>query len=183
MQEFAVVPTQEAHFPSLYTAFDSIARERRYLAFLQAPPKEAAWAFYRHLVDADLCHFVAVHAGQVVGWCDILPLSGEARAHAGTLGMGVIAGYRRQGLGRRLIQAALAKAHAQGMSRIELSVRTDNLAAKTLYERVGFAIEGVQRNALQIDGQNYDAYCMALLAQTGGRAITGIGHAAIGRSV
>lgn len=165
MREFSIAPIQEAHFSSLYAALDSIARERRYLAFLQAPPKEAAWVFYRHLVNANLCHFVAVHAGRVVGWCDILPLSGEARAHAGRLGMGVVAAHRRQGLGRRLIQAALAKAHAQGMSRIELSVRTDNLAAKTLYERVGFAVEGVQRSALQIDGQNYDAYCMALLTQ------------------
>lgn len=165
MREFSIAPMQEAHFSSLYAAFDGIARERQYLAFLQAPPKEAALAFYRNIVEAGLCHFVALKDEQVVGWCDILPVPGEARAHVGRLGMGVMAGYRRQGLGRRLIRASLDRARAQGMSRIKLTVRVDNLSARKLYERAGFAVEGTRRRALRIDGRDYDAYCMALLMQ------------------
>ena len=77
----AVVPLAEVHFEGLRKAFDSIAREKRYLAFLQAPPLEEGLAFYRNIVDNDLCHFVALLDDVAVGWCDVLPTHGEARAH------------------------------------------------------------------------------------------------------
>ena len=43
---------------------------------------DAAYAFYRDIVEHDLCHFVALVGDEVVGWCDVLPVRGEARAHA-----------------------------------------------------------------------------------------------------
>jgi RimJ/RimL family protein N-acetyltransferase len=157
------------HFEGLRKAFDSIAREKRYLAFLKAPPQEEGLAFYRNIVDNDLCHFVALLDGVVVGWCDVLPTHGEARAHVGTLGIGLIARARQMGIGPKLIRAALERAWKQGHSRIELTVRTDNTNAKTLYERFGFTLEGVNRNAFFVDGQFYDTYSMALLLDNGPR--------------
>jgi RimJ/RimL family protein N-acetyltransferase len=159
----AIVPLTDVHFESLRQAFDSIAREKRYLAFLQAPPREQTFAFYRNIVDNDLCQFVALLDGAVVGWCDVLPTHGEARAHVGTFGIGVVAQARRIGIGSKLIEATLTKAWRRGFSRIELTVRTDNTNARALYERFGFALEGVNRNAFFVDGQFYDAYSMALL--------------------
>jgi RimJ/RimL family protein N-acetyltransferase len=37
-----------------------------------------------------------------------------------------------------------------------------------LYERFGFVREGVQRNAIRLDGEYEDLICMALLLETGG---------------
>ena len=71
---------------------------------------------------------------------------------------------RRQGIGTRLLEATIAKAWAKGLTRIELTVRTDNATARALYERMGFRIEGVKRRAFLIDGEYYDACAMALLA-------------------
>ena len=159
----AIVPLAEVHFEGLREAFDSIAREKRYLSFLQAPPLEQGLAFYRNIVDNDLCHFVALLDDVVVGWCDVLPTHGEARAHVGTLGIGIIAGARHRGIGSKLIRAALEKARKQGYSRIELTVRADNTSAKILYERFGFTPEGVNRDAFSFDGRFYDTYSMALL--------------------
>ena len=163
----AIVPLAESHFAGLLEAFDSIAREKRYLAFLQAPPLEQGLAFYRNIVDNDLCHFVALLDGVVVGWCDVLPTHGEARAHVGTLGMGLVAKARHIGIGAKLIDATLSKAWRKGFSRIELTVRTDNANAKALYERVGFTVEGLNRNAFFVDGKFYDTYSMALLRPHG----------------
>ena len=147
----------------LWEVVDAVARERRYLAFLQAPPREATQAFYRTLIKQDLCLFVALRGGQVVGWCDILPLNGEARAHVGVLGMGLLASARHQGIGAKLLEATLQKARRKGYLRIELTVRTDNKPAQSLYARFGFTTEGVQRGVLRVDGNFYDAYAMALL--------------------
>ncbi len=148
-------------------AFDSIAREKLYLAFLKAPPLEQGLAYYRNIVDNDLCHFVALLDDVVVGWCDVLPTHGEARAHVGTLGIGVVARARHMGIGQKLVRAALEKAWKQGYSRIELTVRVDNTNAKALYERFGFTLEGVNCNAFLVDGQFYDTYSMALLLDSG----------------
>lgn len=51
----------------------------------------------------------------------------------------------------------------RGLTRIELTVRADNLNAKALYERFGFIHEGLQRRASRVGGVCHDAPAMALL--------------------
>jgi putative acetyltransferase len=160
----------EPHSASLREALDTVAREKRFLALTEAPPPHEAFAFYRHILARDLPHFVAVDAGQVLGWCDVLATFGQARAHVGTLGIGLLPQARHRGLGRRLMQATLAKAWARGFARIELTVRADNANARTLYERLGFEHEGAQRRAFCIDGVYFDALAMALLHPGAGPA-------------
>jgi len=159
----AIVPTAESHFEGLRLALDSVARERRYLALTTAPPPEEAFPFYRNIVANDLCQFVALQDGIVVGWCEILPTRGEACAHIGILGMGLVSHARQLGIGTKLMEATISKAWAKGLSRIALTVRTDNANAKALYERFGFVSEGLLRRAFRIDGEFFDCYAMALL--------------------
>ncbi len=158
-----IVPLAEPHFAGLRDALDSVAREQRYLAFTQAPPWEECLVFYRDIVTHDRSHFVALVDGAVVGWCDVLPSHGQARAHVGTLGIGLVTAARHRGLGKTLMLAALGKAWAQGLTRIELTVRADNLNAKALYERMGFQAEGLQLRAFRVDGAYHDLITMALL--------------------
>ena len=158
-----IVPLTETHFEGLRCALDIVAREKRYLAFIQAPPTQQAYDFYRNILTNDLCQYVALLDGVVVGWCDILPTHGEARAHIGILGMGLVPSARGRGIGQTLMQTTLAKAWAKGLSRIELTVRTDNLSAKALYGRMGFKTEGLNQRAFLVDGQFYDTHSMALL--------------------
>ena len=77
--------------------------------------------------------------------------------------MGIVPDYRGRGLGLRLINAALAEARRIGIVRIELSVHSDNARATSLYEKVGFVTEGVQRDAVKIDGQYLDTIMMAIV--------------------
>jgi len=137
-----IVPLAESHFEALRAALDVVAREKRYLAFVQAPAPEQAYAFYRNILANDLCQYVALIDGVVVGWCDILPTHGETRAHVGILGIGLVPSARHRGIGRTLMQTAIAKAWDKGLSRIELTVRVDNVNAKGIYELMGFKTEG-----------------------------------------
>jgi RimJ/RimL family protein N-acetyltransferase len=152
----------EAHFEQLRTVADIVARERRYLAMVEAPPLEQAVIFYRTMLTDGQCH-VALCNGQVIGWCDVLPSFGESRRHVGTLGMGLLPAYRGQGIGARLMETAIALAWQRGLSRIELTVREDNLRAKALYERLGFEHEGVKRRSMQFDGKYFNCHAMAIL--------------------
>jgi ribosomal protein S18 acetylase RimI-like enzyme len=161
----------EKHFAGLHAALDTVAREKRFLAFTQAPPVEQAFDFYRSIVAGDGCQQVALLDGQVVGWCDVLPSHGQARSHVGTLGIGLVPSARQLGIGAKLLQATIAAARAKGMTRIELTVRVGNANAKALYERFGFEVEGVLRRAVRVDGVYGDSYSMALLLGDAGASV------------
>ncbi|MBL8518809.1 MAG: GNAT family N-acetyltransferase [Betaproteobacteria bacterium] len=164
-EDIAILPTAEIHFAGLHRALDIVAREGRYLAFTQAPPWDASIEFYRDVLAHDRVQCVAVvKASQaVLGCADILPMLGEARAHVGRLGIWLLPEARGQGLGARLLDSAINKARVKGFTRVELTVRVDNLNAKALYERFGFVVEGLQRRSTRVNGEYSDAWAMALL--------------------
>lgn len=143
-------------------ALDSVARERRYLIFTQAPPLEETLRFVSDLIEKRGSCFWALQDGEVVGWCDIVRHGHPGRTHAGCLGMGVVAAHREKGLGRRLLEATIADAFAKGLERIELEVFAGNLAAQRLYLSAGFVEEGRKRAARFLDGAYEDIILMAL---------------------
>ncbi|MND38455.1 putative acetyltransferase YhhY [compost metagenome] len=161
--EIHIEAIREDHVEGFRDALDIVARERKYLIFLEAPPIEAMLAFVRDNIAGGHPHMVAVADGKVVGWCDIRSGSRDAEAHCGTLGMGIIPGYRDRGIGRRLITVVLDAARAAGMHRIELNARVENERAIALYEKVGFQHEGIARHAVKIDGRYFDSVKMGLL--------------------
>ena len=57
----------------------------------------------------------------------------------------VAAPYRRSGVAWQLMQALLAAGRERQLKRILLDVRESNYAARALYERVGFQVNGRRR--------------------------------------
>jgi putative acetyltransferase len=163
MKPIAIVAIAIEHAAGIHACIDAVAREKRYLAQTFAKPRSDFDAFVRDSVTHDLVQFIALDGDRVVGWADIFAAWADAVKHCGSLGMGVLAAYRRQGIGERLLQACLAKARTQGMTRIELEARADNAGAIRLYERVGFEHEAIKRNAMRFDGVYYDAVQISLL--------------------
>lgn len=159
----AIVPIERKHIAGFREVLDGVARERRWLAFLEAPPVPRVRSFVLNGLRNGMAQYVAVDDGRVVGWCDVNPKAHEALRHSGVLGMGVAASHRGRGLGSALLRATLDAASANGIRRIELVVRADNAAAIRLYERHGFELEGRLRDYLTVDGVGYDALAMARL--------------------
>jgi ribosomal protein S18 acetylase RimI-like enzyme len=160
---FSVVPIAEEHIDGFRAAVDSVARERRYLSLLEAPPPEESRKFVAQNIRKACPHYVALVAGQVVGWCDALPHWQPTRAHTAVLGLGVLAAFRSRGIGTALLRATLERARAAGLTRIELTVRENNQRVAALYERFGFVREGIQRNAIRVDGKYESLLAMALI--------------------
>ena len=163
MTSVEIVPITQDHIESFHRALDFVARERRYLSFLEAPPLEQVRAFVLDNISHGYPELVAVSAGQVVGWCDVVPKPRPIYSHGGVLGMGLLPVFRGQRLGDRLIRQTLAAARAFGLSRVELSVRENNAGAIALYNRVGFEVEGLQRDASKVDGACENVVLMAVL--------------------
>jgi ribosomal protein S18 acetylase RimI-like enzyme len=56
-------------------------------------------------------------------------------------GVAVYAGYRRQGIGNRLVEWSVEQARARAFTRITSNVWEDNVAARSLFEKQGFRVE------------------------------------------
>lgn len=151
------------HVESFHRSVDLVARERRFLARFQAPPMDQVRDFVESNLSRGNPQFVALDEGSVVGWCDIVRINQPVRQHCGTLGMGVLPEYRGKGLGRSLLETALADARLSGFLRVALHVRASNAPAIALYQSCGFRTEGVLVNDVQVDGCFDDTLSMAIL--------------------
>ncbi len=158
-----IVPIAPENIEGFHSALDVVARERKYLTMLEAPPLPQTRNFVLGMIDKGNPQFVALDEERVVGWCDITRHFRPTQARRGSLGMGIIPAYRGNRLGQRLMEAALNAATDLGLLRIELFVNADNARAISLYERVGFRREGVERRATLIDGRFIDSIRMALM--------------------
>lgn len=158
-----VRPIRAEDIESFHAAVDVVARERKFIARLQAPPIEQVRAFIQRNIEKGFPQYIAVDDRLVVGWCNIPPMAREVAAHVGDLFMGLLPAWRGQGVGGRLLREALAAADAFGYLRIELGVFADNAPAAALYRKVGFVEEGTKRRAVLIDGVFHDEIIMARL--------------------
>lgn len=159
-----LVPIGRAHLAGFHAAVDSVAKERRYLAMLEAPSFTRTRRLVLDSLRAGAVHVVAVAGDEVIGWCDLRPKTAPTLRHSAVLGMGIVAAYRGQGIGSRMLAATLELAWARGIRRAELNVRSDNAPAIALYRHFGFVEEGVCRNYMRVDNVDYDALLMARLA-------------------
>ncbi len=69
--------------------------------------------------------------------------------------------FRREGYGGVLVRSLLKEIWKRGMTEIFLEVRISNIAALTLYRRLGFTVKGIRKNYYS-DPQE-DAYIMSLI--------------------
>ena len=81
-------------------------------------------------------------------------------AHTAYIVTGVLAAYRGRGIGTAFFERLDDWARTSGLSRLELTVECTNEAAIRLYRRIGFAVEGVRRKSMCVDGAFVDEYYM-----------------------
>jgi RimJ/RimL family protein N-acetyltransferase len=137
---------------------DTIALDR-----VISPEEEAD--YLRKVEAAERAFFMlALEGERVVGMLDIWAGGRANDRHAGRLGMSVARDWRGRGVGRRLMQAAIAEARKwDGFRRIELDVVSWNAPAIALYESLGFVVEGRRRMAISLRGKPEDTLLMALV--------------------
>ena len=129
----------------------SVGEERRYLRALKRHPDAAV--------------FVADDDGAIVARLSIARDPHSASRHVADLGLMVAASHRRQGIGRALLEQAVAWARDAGIVKLELHVFPWNEPAIRLYEEFGFEREGLRRNHYRRGSEFVDAILMAYLLE------------------
>jgi len=116
-------------------------------------------AYYRELQNPSAFYVVARKGERVVGFGGMWTVGDEA--HIVTLAVGQA--FRRQGLGRRLLEVLLKEARRRHAVRITLEVRVGNTAAQNLYSSFGFRTVAFRRE--YYPDNNEDAAVMAVELQ------------------
>ncbi len=84
---------------------------------------------------------VAVDGGEAVGYIGVQEICGTAYV----TNVAVLPAYRRRGIGRALLEAAVSGAKSRSCESITLEVRESNAPAVALYTQCGFALVGKRR--------------------------------------
>lgn len=89
---------------------------------------------------------VAEHDSKVVGHITIFQTNKVRAKHSASLAIAVHPEIHGKGIGKTLMKAAIEQSdNWLNLTRLELEVHEDNLAAISLYKRVGFEIEGTKK--------------------------------------
>ncbi len=84
--------------------------------------------------------------------------------HSATLALGVAKPHWGHGIATAMVREAVRWSATAGLTRLELTVHTTNMAAIAVYLRCGFEVEGRRRKSLFVDGAYVDEYLMSRVA-------------------
>ena len=122
-----------------------------------APHPWSRGIFVDELAAADQrVYVVAVDEKDVVvGFCGVLlvPAAGEV-GEAHVTNVATAAAARRQGIARAMLVHTLETARLRGASAATLEVRVSNLAARSLYQSLGFGPVGVRPRYYDDNGED-----------------------------
>jgi len=101
---------------------------------------------------------------ELAGMVGCFRLEGRKRGHKALVwGMYVTPEARGRGVGRALLDAAVARARAwPGVEQVQLGVMTVNEPARALYRAAGFRVFGLERRSLRLPGRYLDEEHMVL---------------------
>jgi ribosomal-protein-alanine N-acetyltransferase len=109
---------------------------------LSYPTPWSRRAFISELTENAYAHYLVARAGgRVIGYVGMWLILDECHI----TNVAVHPAYRRQGVGRLLMQSAIEFTEAAGGRHITLEVRRTNLVAQHLYQSFGFQSVGVRK--------------------------------------
>lgn len=122
-------------------------------------PGDDPWSAqaFRDAVGSGQLYLAARVDGRLVGYAGLAVVAGPPRAEAEVHTIGVDPDWQGHGIGRALLTRLLDAADQLGAT-VFLEVRTDNDAARALYESCGFTVVGLRRRYYRPSGA--DAHTM-----------------------
>lgn len=99
-------------------------------------------AFVQELSHPGAVTLIALSDREIIGFINAHFFGDEGNIN----NIAVTARCRRQGVGRKLLEALIARAQAAGIRHLYLEVRKSNRAAIGCYENMGFFPTGERRN-------------------------------------
>lgn len=159
-------PIEENDAESLWQMMSALDAETKYMMY---EPKERMKNIDRikstikEAVTGNNLFLVAEADREIVGYISAQKGILRRVKHSAYIVVGIRAAYQRQGIGTSFFKQLDKWADEKGVTRFELTVMCINDAARRLYEKNGFVVEGIKKNSMVVDGTYVDEYYMAKL--------------------
>ena len=159
--EVIVRDVAEDDFPALFAILEEVAAERIWIGTELPLDRDGRYQRWRGLTGDPLALMLAAEVdSEVVGWLSLVPRG------AAWLGMTIAAPWRDRGIGKALLERAIAWAKDVGHYKISLEVWPHNTGARALYNTFGFDEEGYLRKQWRrANGELWDSVIMGLVLE------------------
>ncbi len=149
----------------LHAFYKLVTSETEYLItcpdeVLSPSEERALIRIYENLFNR--LYIVVFQGSDVLATLKIAGARRKRLSHSGELSIVVRRDYWGQGIGKKIMETGLLWAQSV-LSRVELNVVDSNERAITLYEKMGFKLEGIKKRAVKLSDGYHDIYIMAKL--------------------
>jgi RimJ/RimL family protein N-acetyltransferase len=153
-------PATVGDFDAWFALYESVAAEGKWIAGeLPCDRDERGRSFEATVSADDATALLAWNGDELVGELGLRMQRGIAE-----LGMAIAAGHRGTGIGSALMTEAIGWAVEHGAHKVTLTVWPHNAAARSLYLKHGFVVEGtLRRHHRRRSGELWDAVVMGLV--------------------
>ncbi|MTI71585.1 MAG: GNAT family N-acetyltransferase [Firmicutes bacterium] len=117
----------------------------------------------KETLDSDSLILVVEDNNEIIGYLSVERGFANRIKHSGYIVIGILNSYRGKGIGTKLFEHLEKWATENNITRLELTVMTNNESGIRLYEKMGFKKEGIKERSLKVDGEYIDEYYMAKL--------------------
>jgi len=108
-------------------------------------------AFIEEVTRNKFAYYLSAKAdGKVVGYAGMWCVCGEGHI----TNIAVHPGYRRNGVGSKLMESLIEYARQNKITAMTLEVRKSNLAAQRLYKKFGFVEDGLRKSYYADNGED-----------------------------
>ncbi|NJL93702.1 MAG: GNAT family N-acetyltransferase [Anaerolineae bacterium] len=133
--EIDLSPAADVPFSDFVALFNAAYRD-------YAVPLHMEAHAMQHLIERDNIDLACLAGGPPPEWSLVgVGMLARRRTQGWIGGLGVIPGFRGQGIGKRLMYALLDQAARNGLRGVQLEVIQGNIPAYTLYKKLGFWTE------------------------------------------
>ena len=153
MIEFEIREAREGDLEELFELYALVVQEGR--AFPAAPPATRR-DFERSWMEDKTIVLVARSGGRLAGSYHLVPNYSGRAAHIGNAGYMVHPDFRRQGIGRALVEHSIAEASRHAFDALMFNLVFESNPARHLYE--GFGFEAVGRVPEAVEGEDAIVY-------------------------
>jgi L-amino acid N-acyltransferase YncA len=151
----------EADLPAIVEIYNATVATRMVTADLEPTTVDARLPWFREHSSEHYPFWVAESEGRVIGWLDFKRFLPRC-AYRGTAEISVYVDkeFRRRGVGRRLLEQAIARAPSLGITAVVGFIFGHNEPSLKLFQRLGFERWGLFPGVAELDGVERDLVAM-----------------------
>lgn len=154
-------PVVEEDANDIISSVSSIIKEGTYIQKERVRTLEEELAFIKHVTTNDHMYMAVDIEGKVKGIARVLRGELVMKQHTGLFRTWLHQDAQGKGIGKKVMEYTLEWCKQHNLHKLCLTVFATNQIAIKLYEKVGFAIEGIQKEQVCLNGVYDDEIFMA----------------------